>query len=212
MRRWFGMLVCMVLVLAGGVGARAGQADEVKLRGWYVGWQWTSGARDRWDVFGRADLPPAAVVDEGRGGGFLVGHRFGGRFLLGLQITVTEHDLVDLPEKLYDAEALLTGTVLFRERHTLQPFLRGGFGGGGVVLERPQGDGRTASIGTAAVAGVGLQVRLSSRFSLEWETVANFTNFLEVHDDPDGDDPAGEWRVKTSHVGWRTGVGILVWF
>ena len=101
----------------------AEEADEVKLRRWYLGVQGNSGERDQWDVFGQEDLPPAAVVNDGGGGGLLFGYRFGGRFLLGLQLTVTGHDLIEVPEQLYDVEALVTGTVLFRERSTFQPFL-----------------------------------------------------------------------------------------
>jgi len=208
-RRRVGILVCalLALALAAEAGAQNPPAEGVRLRGWYAGWQWTGGARDRWDVFGRPGLPPAEVDERGRGVGFMVGHRFGGRFLLGLQVAVTEHDLAGLSEKLRDTEGLLVGTVLFRERATLQPFLRGGFGVGAVVLNQPDGGGQTTAIGTATVAGAGVQVRLSSRFSLELEGVANFTNFIEVKDDGGQD-----WSVKTSHFGWRVGVGVLVWF
>lgn len=183
------------------------------LRNWYAGLQWSAGERDRWDVFNRDDLPPAAVQRLGRGGGLVAGRRFGDRFLLGLQLTLTAHDLAGVPERLFDAEFLVAGTVLFAERAVLQPFLRGGFGGGAAVLEHPgAGDGRTAALGTAAIAGGGLQLRLDSRFSLEAEAVANFTNFLEVQTHPDGDAPEEDWRVKVSQVGWRIGLGLLVWF
>ncbi len=212
MTRRLGILLCVALAVAVAGSAYSAESDEVKLRRWYLGWQWTEGERDRWDVFGRDDLPHAEVADKGNGGGVLFGYRFGDRFLLGLQITATEHDLADVPEKLYDGEALVTGTVLFRERSTLQPFVRGGFGGGAVYLERPAGNGHTFSLGTAAVAGGGLQVRLSSRFSLEWEAVANFTNFLEVKEIYEDGTPESDWRVKTSHLGWRTGLGVMVWF
>jgi hypothetical protein len=121
------------------------------------------------------------------------------------------HALQDRPEEMYDAEVLVTGTVLWRERRTLQPFVRGGFGGAAVVLERPDDDGFTAAYGTAAIAGGGLQVRLSSRFSLEWELTARFTNFYEVQDRPDSA-PDSDWRVDTSHVGWRSGLGVTFWF
>lgn len=185
---------------------------EVHLRGWYLGLQWSAGQRDHWDVFGRDGLPPAEVEDLGRGFGAQLGHRFGGRFLLGLQFSMSEHDLAGLPQKLYDGELLVTGTVLFRERSTLQPFLRGAFGGGGVALQQADGSGHTISMGTATVAGGGLQVRLGSRFSLEAEAVANFTNFFEVRDQDNEGNTESDWRVDTSQMGWRIGLGAMVWF
>lgn len=210
MRRWI-ILICAASALAAGGPATAQDDAEIKLRRWYLGVQGNSGERDRWDVFGQEDIPPAPVVEKGRGGGFLFGYRFGGRFLLGLQLAVTGHDLEGVPEKLYDTEFLVTGTVLFRERRTLQPFLRGGFGGGGVVLEGSGGDGHTTSLGAAVIAGGGVQVRLSSRFSLEWEIVANFTNFFEVNNNSEGGtDTTG--HVKTSNAGWRNGIGLMIWF
>lgn len=209
--RWWIILICAAVALAGGGRAAAQDNADVKLRHWYLGVQVNAGERDRWDVFGQEGLPPAPVAERGNGGGFLFGYRFGGRFLLGLQFAVTEHDLEGVSERLYDTEFLVTGTVLFRERHTLQPFLRGGFGAGGVVLEGPVGDGRTTSLGTAVVAGAGFQVRLSSRFSLEWELVANFTNFMEIHNNSEaGPDTIG--NVKISNVGWRNGIGLMIWF
>jgi hypothetical protein len=209
--RW-GILLCLLLALTGAVSAGAEEPDQVKLRRWYLGLQANGGGRDRWEVFGREDLPPAAVDNDGGGGGFLFGYRFGDRFLLGLQLAVTRHDMVGVPERLFDVEALVTGTVLFRERSTFQPFVRGGFGAGSVVLERPGGNGNTTSLGTATILGAGFQIRLSSRFSLEWEIAGTFTNFLEVFDNPDVDDPYEDWRVKTSHMGIRNGIGLMIWF
>ncbi|HPF70074.1 MAG TPA: hypothetical protein PLQ13_05330 [Candidatus Krumholzibacteria bacterium] len=207
-------ILMIAMVLAGAAPARADDgaaADAVKLRRWFLGLQANASGRDQWDVFNRADLPPAAVDHRGSGGGLLLGRRFGDRFLLGLQFAVDAHDMEGIAQKAYGIEMLVTGTVLFHERGTWQPFLRGGLGGGGLALEHPDDDGTTVSIGTAAVAGGGLQVRLSSRFSLEWEAVAVFTNFLEVHDNPDGA-PDTDWRVKTSSVGWRSGGGLVFWF
>ncbi len=209
------MLILILALAAAAAAARAESPEAeqpVRLRGWFLGLQTVGGERDRWDVFNLDGLPPAAVSERGRGGGLHFGRRFGGRFLLGLQMTVAEHDLAGLPERIYDGEFLLTGTVLFRERATVQPFVRGGLGGGIVVLERPGGAGNIASFGPAAIAGGGLQVRLSSRFSLELEAVANFTNFLEVQAKGGDGDVEADWRVKTSQVGWRTGVGVMVWF
>lgn len=213
-RRW-GLLICLLLVLtcSGPVFAveEAGN-PEVKLRGWFLGVQGCGGDRDRWDVFGQEGLPPAPVKDESDGLGFFFGHRFGGRFLLGLQLAVTRHEMEGVPERLLDTEILVTGTVLFRERRTLQPFLRGGLGANGLILEGSGGNGRTMSLGPAVVAGGGLQVRLSSRFSLEWEIVGTFTNFLEVYDHPGTEEPDRDWRVDTSNMGVRTGIGVLFWF
>jgi hypothetical protein len=119
------------------------------------------------------------------------------------------YDVVDEPDHVMDFEALVTGTVLFRERDTFQPFLRGGAGAGGVLVDYEGGE--AYSYGMAAVAGVGFQVRLSSRFSLEWELAARFTNYYEIEDDPD-DGPTIEGRVQQSHAGWRSGVGLMIWF
>lgn len=193
-------------------GASAGTSQDVKLRGWTFGLQWSAGDRDRWDVFGRDGLPPAVVEGPDSGFGAHVGRRFGGRFVLSLAFSLCEHALTGAPEKLLDGELLLTGTVLFNERGTLQPFVRGGLGGGALALEQPDADQPTVAVGPAAIAGGGLHVRLNSRFSLELEAIARVTNFLEVRDE--GGHATGEedWRVKTSHVGWRIGTGLAIWF
>ena len=209
--------LALSVVLLGPLAATAARAADhddgaVRLRGWHLGVQWTAGDRDRWDVFGRDDLPPAAVGEQGRGFGLQIGRRLGGRFLLGLQLAATKHDLAGLDQDLVDVEFLVTGTVLFRERSTLQPFVRGGFGGAGVVLEETETMPSTNAIGTAAVAGGGLQIRLGSRVSLEFEAVGTVTNVLEVNTERLGELPGEDWRVKTSHVGWRGGVGAMLWF
>ncbi len=204
-------VVLASLAVAG--AAHAAEHDvDVRLRGWFVGAQLASGDRERWDVFGRDDLPPATVDPEGRGFGLHVGRRLGSRFLLGLQLTAIEHDLTGRDERLVDVEFLLTGTVLFRERRTLQPFVRGGLGGGGLVFEKTATTPAVNAIGTAAIAGGGLQVRLGSRLSLEAEAVGNVTNFLEVNTERLGEQPGEDWRVRTSHVGWRVGIGAMLWF
>ena len=190
----------------------AAAPEAVKLRNWYLGGQWTTGDRDSWAVFGRDELPPAAVGDQGRGFGLQFGRRFGGRFLLGLQLTVTEHDLVNLDGSLYDLELLITGTVLFRERCVWQPFVRGGFGGAAVLLEESPAMPTTAAVGTAAIAGGGVAIRVSRLVSLEVEAVANVANILEVQVDARDDRPSQEWRVKRSHAGWRVGCGLALWF
>ncbi len=207
-------LMAMMLASAAAADTAGGDGDSggVKLRNWTCGLHWSSADRDQWDVFGRDGLPPAEVEGPGRGFGLHLGRRFGGRFLLGLVFSFAEHDLKGLPQKIHDGDLLFTGTVLFNERATLQPFVRGGLGGGAVVLEVQGSDHRTVALGPATIAGGGVLVRLSSRFSLEVEAVARVTNYLEVHDD-EGDE-AGEtqWRVKTSHVGWRMATGLAVWF
>ncbi|MBE0566104.1 MAG: hypothetical protein IH621_09115 [Krumholzibacteria bacterium] len=204
----------LLLLMAGAAGVRAADgtaaSDPVKLRGWYLGLQGTSGARDRWDVFNNDDLPPAAVQDVGRGFGLQLGHRFGGRFLLGLHFAVQEHDLAGLPQKLHDVELLFAGTVLWNERGTLQPFARGGLGGSAVAVDRA--GGHIIAIGTAATAGGGLQVRLGAGFALEAEAALTFANLLEVRDQDSDGATDDDWRVKASQVGWRTGVGVVVWF
>lgn len=207
-------IVTLLLALGCAAGAHAADGatapDQAKLRGWYLGLQGTSGARDRWDVFNRDGLPPAAVQDVGRGFGVQLGHRFGGRFLLGLHLAARRHDLQDLPEQLYDVELLFAGTVLWNERGTLQPFARGGLGGSAVAVDRA--GGHIIAIGTAATAGGGLQVRLGAGFALEAELALTFANLLEVRDQDNDGATDDDWRVKASQVGWRTGVGVVVWF
>ncbi len=204
------VLLTLALVLPG-KGECA--ASDVKLRGWFFGWQTASGQRNRYDVFGRDELPSGTVEDQGRGGGLLVGHRFGERFLVGFQLVFARHSIIGSQDHLIDAEALLTGTVIFRPKDTLQPFLRGGFGGASEVLELIEDSGNVVSYGTAAIAGGGFQIRLSSRFSLELETVATFSNYLEVYDNTDNKPwPEEKWQVRTSNYGWRVGLGVMVWF
>ena len=73
--------------------------------------------------------------------------------------------------------------------------------------------GHVISFGTAAIAGGGLQVRLGSRITLEFEAVATFTNFLEVVDDSSNNLwPQDSWQVRVSNQGWRFGTGVMFWF
>lgn len=212
MRSKLGTLVFLAALACAVTGpelARADQSSEVKLRRWYLGVEAAGGQRDRWDVYGIPDKPSGAVSDRGEGGTFLFGYRFGGRFLLGLQVVTLNFDITDSEDQMRDITALVTGTILFREHETLQPFLIGGFGGGGASQTGP--DGYTAAFGTAVLAGAGLQLRLSSRFSLEVEVAADFKNFHEVQDRPDGG-PESDWSVKTSHLGSHWGLGLMVWF
>lgn len=213
-RRLFLLLV--LLTTAAPLWAGAGTPDQgarPQLRRWHLGLQGVGVWRDGHDVFGLPDLPAGNVARDGGGAGFLLGRRFGDRFLLDLQVTAARHDDADGQHAITSFEFLLTGTVLFRAQHTLQPFLRGAVGGGGEALILAGDPGHLASIGTATVAGGGLQIRLSSRVSLDLETVATFTNFLEVHDESEGDLwPQDSWPVRVSGRGWRTGIGVMFWF
>jgi hypothetical protein len=212
MRRWSAML--LLIGLLGDVAAPASAEDgPPRLRRWHVGVQAASTWRNRYDVYGEPDLPASEVSNRGHGGGGVIGCRFGDRFLLQGQISVAAHDLAGSAAEVLDIEALLTGTVLFRPRSTLQPFLRGGVGGGGELLELTAGGDDLFAFGTTAVAGGGLQVRLGSRVSLEWELVATFCNLLEVHNaDHNERWPDESWQVRVSNWGWRSGVGVVVWF
>ena len=125
MRRW-ALTAALFLVLAS-----LAQAEEPKLRRWYFGLQGVDTWRNTYEVFGVTGLPPGELDDGGGGVGGLFGYRFGGRFLLGLQFVYSAHDIIDRTERIADVEFLVTGTVLFREKSTWQPFLRGGIGGAG---------------------------------------------------------------------------------
>ncbi len=210
MRRLAGV-VGIVLLLA--TPALATEQSEVKLRGWFIGLQSASSSRNTYAVFEQPGLPTGDVVDPGEGGGLLFGRRFGDRFLLGLQMVVVRHRVAGTVDDVMDTEALVTGTVLFRETSVLQPFLRGGFGAGAEVMEVGPSNSLVISYGTAAIGGGGLQVRLSSRFSLEFEAIATFANFLEVSDQSDaGMWPDDSWQVRVSNYGWRFGTGVVIWF
>jgi len=197
-----------ILILGLAAPARAADdADGSALRRWHFGLQGVSTWRDRYDVFDHVGLPPGEVEEPGRGAGVVLGFRFGSRFLLGLQLVAATHTIIDKPDKISDVEALIIGTVLFRQTATLQPFLRGGFGGGGELLDLEPDVDKVFAYGTSAIAGGGMQVRLSSRFSLDLEAVATFTNFLEVTSES-----SDTWQVRKSNWGWRIGVGAFVWF
>lgn len=207
MRRWV-LTAALLLVLTG-----VAQAEEPKLRRWYFGLQGVDTWRNTYEVFGLEGLPPGDLKDGGGGVGGLFGVRFGGRFLLGLQLVYSAHEIIDRPEIIADVEFLFTGTVLFREKDTWQPFLRGGLGGAGEYLDRSPNPGNLFAYGTGAIAGGGLQVRLSSRFSLDLEVVSTFANFLEVNNDSGGAPwPEESWKIRESNWGWRLGLGAMVWF
>ena len=106
----------LALVCVGGLAASAARAEEPALRKWHLGVQATAGARSTHDVFATPLLPGAAVEKKGRGAGFFLGRRFGDRFLVDLQVTWARHDMASAADDVIDVEALITGTVLFRER------------------------------------------------------------------------------------------------
>lgn len=192
--------------------ATDGQSDT-QLRRWHLGLQSVGVWRDRFDTFDRAGLPPGDVASHGRGGGLAIGRRFGDRFLAQLQMVYAQHDIAGSDGKLGDLEALFTGTVLFGPTRTVQPFLRGGLGAGALFVESADGGGDVYAFGPAAIAGGGAQIRLGSRVSLEFEAVATFTDFLEVHDETDDAAWGGEdWQVRVSNRGWRLGCGACLWF
>ena len=114
---------------------------------------------------------------------------------------------------MYDVEALVTGTVLFRERSFFQPFLRGGFGIGGESLAFESINATVISYGPSAIAGGGFQLRLSSHLSLDFEGIASFVNYMAVSSQTESNLLSDEsWKVRESNWGWRTGVGLVWWF
>lgn len=210
------VLLLVLMTVAAPVWAAAQTPDpsaQPLLRRWHLGVQGVGVWRDRHDVFGLPDLPAGTVAKDGSGIGVFIGRRLGDRFLLDLQVAAARHDDADGQQAITSFEFLLTGTVLFRSHHTVQPFLRGAVGGGGEVLNLAGDQGHLASVGTATVAGGGLQIRLSSRVSLDLETVATFSNYLEVDDESEGNLwPEDSWQVRVSGWGWRTGIGVMFWF
>ncbi len=187
--------------------------QEPHLRNWYFGLKAVNSWYDTDDVFGQDILPADAVDHHGVGVELQFGRRFARRFVLGLQMVMTDHDVPDREEWLKRSEFLVTGTVLFRETSTLQPFLRGGFGGGLNIIQLGPDEGEVVSFGTAAICSGGAQVRLSSRFSLEFEAVATFVNFLEVFDNTSEELwPEESWQVRDSSWGWKLGAGLVFWF
>ena len=207
------LTLVIALGLAAAAGAEVPGAATPSPRRWHVGLQTVGSWQSRFDVFDRDDLPPAPIAAHGRGGGFLVGRRFGDRVLAQLQLVFAEHDLADADTTYGDVAVLATGTVLFRTGRTLQPFLRGGIGGGGQTCQLPDDGGSVIAFGPAAVAGGGAHIVLGGRVSLEFEAVATFTDFLQVDDQTEGGLWGGDsWQVRTSNWGWRTGMGLVFWF
>jgi len=203
------VLVAIVLAAFSLQGAEQCPATELDGHNWYLGFQSAGGQRNHYDVFGTDDVLPEVVGESDVGGGLLFGHRFGGRFLLGFQVVVIHHDLDASGESLFDVEALITSTVLFRQQSMWQPFLRGGLGLSSEVVVREEGGENMTSLGTGTVAGGGLQVRMSRRLTLEMETAITFANFFEVHDNEQHDVFR---QVRTSNYGWRFGLGLVLWF
>lgn len=213
MRRWIGFLV-LALCLTG-LPVRATDVEAAgELEKWFLTLQTGGTWRSERNVFGRYTLDGEVENTTDDGLGFAVGRRIGDRFLLAGQVTAFRHSISDSEDRMIDVEALITGTVLYRERDTLQPFLRGGFGAGGQVLDLQSDDGALTVFGTSAVAGGGLQVLFNHRFSFEVEGVFTFTNFLQVEDDTDSNLGGDEnsWQVRRSAWGTRFGLGLSVWF
>ncbi len=213
MKRLF--LTTLLVLLGSAVPAFAGDIEaEGDLRNWYLMLQMGNTWRSEREVFGDISLD-VEVDDASDGGmGLVLGRRFGDRFLLGLQVTAFRHQVSGSEQKMVDLDALITGTVLFRERDTLQPFVRGGFGGSGQVLDYPDDGGNLTAFGAGAIAGGGLQILFNRRFSFELEGVFTFSNYLQVEDSRSagegGED--GSWQVRTSAWGTRIGLGLCLWF
>lgn len=214
MGRRLGLVLLLFLLTGPALAAEApDQTDGPRLRRWHLGLQAVDTWRSGFDVFGQPVTLPGTVAEDGRGAGGFLGVRFGDRFLLDLQMAVATHEISGSTQDVTDVEALITGTVLFRQRDTLQPFLRGGIGAGGEFLTLADDPGHVFAFGTCALAGGGLQVRLSSRVSIDLEMVATFANFLEVHDESEGNLwPDDTWQVRISNWGWRSGAGLVFWF
>lgn len=219
-RRNLPLAGCVWLLLALAAAAPARAADEtgppsaeLRLRRWHLGLQSAGSWRNTLDAFDRPGLPPGDVDRRGRGVSLALGRRCGDRFLAQLQVAQARHDQDDDDGMFNDVALLLTGTVLFGPTRTLQPFLRGGIGGTVLAFQPDGSDGVVYAFGPAAIAGGGAQVRLGGRVSLEFEAVATFTDFLEVHDETDDAAWGGDtWQVRTSNHGWRAGAGVVFWF
>ncbi len=207
------LLTLTALLLAAGPARAQSEPVPFQDRNWRLGVMVAGIWNDRFDVFGRPQLPAGEVRDKGEGGGFFLGRRFGHRFLLDLQVIGGQHEVDGDAETMTGFWGLLNGTILFRHQHRLQPFLRGGIGGGGWSLDYPDGGGSIYSLGTGALAGGGLQVRLGGRWSLEVEAATLFMNHLQVGNET-SPDQVGEknWQVRVSSQAWRLGAGLSFWF
>lgn len=212
--RWVLLALCLLASVTPAAVTAAGEPPAApSLRRWHVGAGSCSSWRSDHDVFDRDGLPPGEVADVGRGGVVYLGRRFGDRVLGRVQMAYARHDLGGAVEKLADVEILFTGTVLFGVDRPVQPFVRGGIGGGGQALEFAEGGGHLIAFGPAAIAGGGLHWQVGGRVSLEWEAVATFTNFLQVDDETqDARFGGDDWQVRDSNWGWRAGVGLAFWF
>lgn len=202
---WAMLLVFLMLPMVG-IGA---EEEPEPLRNWLLSVQYVSAERLSYDVFGHPDFVPDVASEPGHGGGFSFGYRFGDRFVLAAQFAQYNLTTNTPDTSVGDLEFLLTGTVLFYERSMFQPFIRGGLGGTGVGMS-DKDDRLDLSIGTAAVIGGGVQVRLARWFSLEFEAVATFANYLVRMEDVGGDNNL-DWSIRRSGTGWRTGIGLVFW-
>ncbi len=203
-----------LLVLLGTTTAWANEdPSHDSLPSWRFGVQGVSTRSQRFDVFERPNLPPGPVAEKGEGGGFCIGHRFGDRFILDLQVLISRFDLEDRPEEMVLTLGNITGTVLFRQDKVVQPYLRGGIGGAGMALQFDEDQGHLYSYGTSAVAGGGVMFRVSRHFSLELEVLAAFVNHMEVNNEASRELwPEGSWSVRETSQSWSSSLGISVWF
>ncbi len=209
MSRFHLCIIMLLLLLPGYVQA---QEPEVKLRSWGLGLKSITAWYNTHDVFGKEILPETGIDEYGSGMEFTLSRRLGDRFLLGGQFVGSVFGVQDREEEILRLEAQFTGTVLFRERETLQPFLRGGVGVGFDLVKSHSNEGEVTAYGTSALFSGGLQVRVSSRLSLELEAASTFINFLEVIDSTVDDlGPDESWRVRDSSWGWRLGIGATLW-
>ncbi|MCP4293185.1 MAG: hypothetical protein GY780_15280 [bacterium] len=201
------VLVTVFLFLLFPLAVQSAEPPEVKLQNWYFGIDIITGRSNQYNVFGRDEWPSGEVLEPASGCTLKLGRRFGGRFLLGLELGAMKFT-VDHQENSYvDGEVSITGTMLFRSSSFFQPYLKGGIGFGADALDLSPNNTTVISYGPATLAGAGLMLRLGSRVSFDVELVSTFTNFLEVANTDEA-----THQVRTSNFGWRLGSGISLWF
>lgn len=207
-----------LVLLWGAFAATLGWADEAgsprDLPNWSVGVQTGFTWRNERDVYERFSLGTAVETKNEGGFGLSFNRRFADRFILGLHVSGYLHSFQDDDRECLDFEALVTGTVRWRTRHTLQPFLKGGCGASGQELLLPAAGGDVGALGAGAIAGGGVNVQVSRRIALELEFLTTFTNYVQVRDDSTlrlggGDE---DWQVRTSDWGIRVSLGLVLWF
>lgn len=209
----FSVVVFLFTLLGPALSLAHEDPSHDPLPSWRIGLYGASTRAQRFDVFERPGLPPGPVEEKGEGGGVNIGHRFGDRFILDLQVLINRFDIEDGPEEMVLTLGNITGTVLFRQDQLVQPYLRGGIGGAGMALQFDEGQGHLYSYGTGAVAGGGIMFRVSRHFSLEFEALAAFVNHLEVDNEASRQLwPEDSWSVRESSQSWSTSLGVSLWF